>query len=85
MTPQGGWFGLESVIALANHQQRGTYGLSPSIRTMVAAYKQFKDIEFILSRIDFSNQWPPEMQKIKERHDKYKEIIDKENTNGHAG
>lgn len=67
------WFGRRSVATLASTQSKAVEGVTATVRTMLAAYTQYDDIEFLLSQgftsqSDAANE---QLAKIKERHAKY--------------
>lgn len=74
-----GWFGRMGVAKLARAQQNLPGGISATMRTMIAAYKQFDDIEVLLAilktmpLIDPTGDQAVQFAKIVERHEKYRE------------
>jgi hypothetical protein len=68
------WFGKNSTSQLAAQQMRGN-GRSPVANTMLAAYKQFDDIEFLLGILAEpldDGATDVQVAKIRERHETYR-------------
>lgn len=72
-----GWFGKAGTAKLATQQQNTAGGISAVTRTMIAAYKQFDDVDMLLQLLDsdvehFDPQQRAAYDKIRERHEKYR-------------
>lgn len=71
------WFGKHGVFQLATLQKNSVQSTSATTNTMIAAYKQFDDIEVLLQLLDSDVEHFDEGQravydKIRERHEKYR-------------
>ena len=62
------WFGKSGVVQLAN-LQKASGGISPLVYTMIAAYKQLEDVEYLLKLV--APIADAHLDKIRERHQKY--------------
>lgn len=71
-----GWFGRAGTAKLATQQQNTAGGISAVTRTMIAAYKQFDDVEELLGIVrgaTSAERAAVVLAKIVERHEKYRE------------
>jgi hypothetical protein len=73
------WFSKQSLVALANTKKNAGVEIDPTTATMIGAYKQFDDIEFLMHIIMYSNPNPPmtdeqarKWAEVCNRHAKYK-------------
>lgn len=69
------WFGRKSTAQLASQQMAAAKGRSPVTNTMLAAYKQFDDIEFLLTLLSEpmdEGDTQARVDKIRERHEVYR-------------
>lgn len=68
------WWSKPSTLELAHIQKEGRMGLSPTVRTMVAAHRQWDDLETLLTIVGGKRMTPEEkaaVVDITKRHKKY--------------